>query len=261
MFASVRLHLAIAALGFLLGAPLAAQAPADWNARQFQMTRADLQALLERYELVLESPGYSGDLKNDARRSAELIRERLDRGDFRTGDRIVLDVEGMEEALPDTLLVGQGPAIDLPGIGAISLLGVLRSELQDHLTAELGRFVRTPDVTARSLIRLSLQGQVGRPGFYVFPSEMLLGDIIMEAGGPSAGANLEEVTIQRGSEVILEAAETREALNEGRSLDQLGLQAGDQVVIPEETQSNIWGQVARVAAVALSTLLLGVRIF
>jgi protein involved in polysaccharide export with SLBB domain len=226
------------------------------------MTRSELEELLDRYESVVESPGYSEALKDDARRAAALIRERLEEGDFKVGDRIVLRLEGIRaDPAPDTLRVEEGPALDIPNLGVIPLEGVLRSELEEHLTEELSRFIRDPTVTAHSLIRLSVQGAVGVPGFYVFPSEMLLSDVLMQAGGPASSADLEDVRIRRGEELLMDGSEVQMALDEGRSLDQLGLQAGDEITIPQEPQQTWWPQVIRWGVALTTTLLLGVRIF
>jgi len=46
----------------------------------------------------------------------------------------------------------------------------------------------------------------------------------------------------------------------GRTLDQLSLQAGDQIVLPIENSGRVWGTVLRYGIIITSTLLLGVRI-
>jgi hypothetical protein len=246
----------------LLHGALHAQVPPGWDATEFQVSRVELQELLARYEAVISSPGYSGGLKEDARRSADLIRSRLTEGDFRAGDRITVRLAGAPEDFPDTLLVERGAVVDLPGMGRISVAGVLRSELQEHLSREIGRFIRNPDLTVQSLVRLSIQGAVRSPGFYVFPAEMLLGDVLMAAGGPQQDSRLDAIRIRRGEEVLLQDQDVQTALDEGRSIDQLGLRAGDEINIPQRTPSPLgWSTILRWGAIAASTLLLGIRIF
>jgi hypothetical protein len=246
----------------LLHGALHAQVPPGWDATEFQVSRVELQELLARYEAVISSPGYSGGLKEDARRSADLIRSRLTEGDFRAGDRITVRLAGAPEDFPDTLLVERGAVVDLPGMGRISVAGVLRSELQEHLSREIGRFIRNPDLTVQSLVRLSIQGAVRSPGFYVFPAEMLLGDVLMAAGGPQQDSRLDAIRIRRGEEVLLQDQDVQTALDEGRSIDQLGLRAGDEINIPQRTASQLgWSTILRWGAIAASTLLLGIRIF
>ena len=93
------------------------------------------------------------------------------------------------------------------------------------------------------------------------PATALLGDVIMQAGGPGATANLEGVSIQRGGEIILEGNEIQLAFAEGRSVDQLNLRAGDQVVVPERSRFSLWQEVGRYALIIASSVLLGQRIF
>jgi polysaccharide export outer membrane protein len=215
-----------------------------------QLTRAELEELLGRYEQTAASNAYSGQLRERARTEAVLIRSRLEEGDLRVGDRIALVVERHAE-LADTFNVVAGRMIVLPEIGSIALAGVLRSELQSHLAAEIGRFIRDPVVHARSLVRIEILGSVGSPGFYTIPSDLLISDALMLAGGPQGSANIEKTRIERGGDVIWEGKDLREAVIEGRTLDQLSVRAGDSLIVPQ--QSSRWAQF-RNAVVVVSGL-------
>ncbi len=135
--------------------------------------------------------------------------------------------------------------ITLPLFGDIPLEGVLRSEVEAHITRALSAFLRDPRVDAQGLMRVSVQGAVGAPGFYVVPADMLLSEALMVAGGPAQNAELDDLRIERGMDVLLEGEELQEALRGGLSLDQLNMQAGDQVLLPERGQ----GVFSRVALV------------
>ena len=161
-----------------------AQITADTNVPQAYMTRLDLQAEFDRLMLFATSPAYSETLRERTRQEAELIQARLTLGDFQVGDRILLSVDN-QPALSDTFLVDQGPVLTLATIGDVPLRGVLRSELKNHLTQYLGRFLRDPIVRSRGLVRISLMGAVYCPGFYTFPGEVILTDAIMAASGPA----------------------------------------------------------------------------
>lgn len=195
------------------------------------LTRTELQDLLGRLEEVEQSPSQSSEARSHAADEAAMVRGRLEHGDMRVGDQIGLTVEG-EDALTNTFVVKSGQVMTLPGIGDIPLQGVLRSELESHLTSELSRFIREPVVHAEALVRVTITGEVGNPGFYGIGAERLLSDLIMEAGGPTPNARLEDLYIERAGERIWEGEQLREAVAAGRTLDQLSLQAGDQVVLP-----------------------------
>jgi protein involved in polysaccharide export with SLBB domain len=244
-------------------APATAQsvpAPA-WDYGGLEMSREDLQGLLSQFEAVIQSTAYSERLREFAETSAAQIRERLELGDFRSGDRIALAIAG-EQLRSDTLVVGSDREITLGGMGSISLKGVLRSELQGHLEKEIGRFIREPLIRTGSLIRIQVQGAVGRPGFYVVPSTALIDDIMNIAGGPGQVSDLDRVRVDRNGSVLIAEEAMHQAIIEGRSVDQLNLRAGDLLVVPfRPTGGSIWSTVGRYALIIGSSLLLGVRIF
>jgi protein involved in polysaccharide export with SLBB domain len=160
------------------------------------------------------------------------IEGRLEHGDFQPGDRILFSVEG-EVDFPDTLLVEGGPSVLLPNVGTISLEGVLRSELQDHLAGELARYLRNPVVRALPTIRLTMGGNIAQPGFYTLPASLPLGDAIMQAGGPTGDARMGAISVKREGMVLFDGDEVNQAIALGLTFDQLGLRPGDEVNIPE----------------------------
>jgi len=216
------------------------------------VTRERLQALLAEYEEAAASSAYSSRFRAQAKREAELIRARLEMGDFQVGDRIVLRVEG-EAAFNETFTVSAGPEVVLPMVGPIPLHGVLRSELEEHLREQIGRYIRNPVVYARALIRVSILGAVGRPGFYSVSPESLVTDVLMEAGGPRDNANLTSIRIERGNERLWSGEELEQAIIEGRTLDQLYVRAGDRIVVPE---SRRIGWIALIGALGTITFTL-----
>lgn len=256
-----RRYIAIA-LTLLIAAGLAAfaapgeahaQTLIDTNARGAELTRDELTSLLTRLEEAATASGYSGELRAQAARESGFVRERLDEGDFRVGDRVALQVQG-EPQLSDTLTVTGQRTLEFPEIGQISLQGVLRSELESHLTEELGRYLRDPRVRATSLVRIAVLGSVGAPGFYTLPASVLLEDALMSAGGPAGGADVESIQIRRGQDVLWEGDLLQRAMVEGRTLDQLSLQAGDRIMVPARQPGFFEGGIVRTLLVTLPPL-------
>lgn len=247
----LRIHSLLLVLATLLvctPAAAAAQSPLRSELGGSVRSRAELERLLQEYDVALASPAYSEAVKRGIRADAELIRARLRDGDFRVGDRITLDVQG-EPTLPDTVVVESGPMIVLPLFGEIPLGGVLRSEIQAHLTQAFARFIREPVVRANGHIRMSVQGQIARPGFFTMPAEILVSDALMVAGGPTPASNMDAIRIERGPAVLLEGEDLQEAIRNGLTLDQLNLQAGDQIVVPERRTGEFLGTVGLVAGI------------
>ena len=211
-----------------------------YQAMQPMATRADLTALADRL-----SSGSSED-----RSKASALRVRLRDGDFRPGDRIALAIEG-NVAVIDTVPVTAGSKINLKDIGDIPLAGVLRSELQGHLTKHISKYIRDASVRTTPLIRLSVLGPVGKPGFYFMPTDIPLSDAIMRAGGPGSTADLNKSVVRRDTEQLYDNRNTRSALNEGLTLDQLSLRDGDSIEVGEKSQRG-WTQIASVVGVVTS---------
>ncbi|OLB50143.1 MAG: hypothetical protein AUI08_06290 [Gemmatimonadetes bacterium 13_2_20CM_2_65_7] len=175
--------------------------------------------------------------KTAAAQEAAVIRRRLAEGDFKVGDRILLLVEG-EPSLSDTFTVGLGSTLILPAVGDVSLVGVLRSELQDYLARRLGQNLRDAVVRARAYVRLSIDGAVARPGFYGVPADALLSDALMAAGGPTPEAQLGKLRIERAGRPIWEGRALQQAIAAGKTIDDAGLIAGDQYVLPRRGRTT-----------------------
>jgi hypothetical protein len=228
---------AIAALGSSTDAAAQATAPspgAPAKGVSLTATRADLEAALR-----------SGGSKEQT----ETIRRRLSDGDLLPGDRVALMVEG-EEALTDTFIVRPTRTLTLPAIPEeISVKGVLRSELDAHMTRELGKYIRNPRVEAVALIRVAVMGQVAQPGFYNLPPETIASDVVMLAGGPSGTADLRKTVIRRNGVEIASKSDVAGALDKGVSIDQMNLQGGDEVVVGKAS-TGILGIMPYIGAVS-----------
>lgn len=229
------------------------------DAGRIQVSRDSLVKLLAQLDETAGSPGYSEALRERARREAELLRHRLREGDFQTGDRIFLQVEGQQE-LTDTFTVSPGPALILPSIREVSLSGLLRGELKPHLEQHLKRFLVNPVVQATPLMRIWLDGGVNQPGVYLVPAHSLVTDAIMAAGGTTSDARVTSIRIERENKRIWEGEALQRAITEGRTLDELSLKAGDRIIV-EEGRGGMGGMLNTLMAVVPVLVLLVTQIF
>ena len=152
---------------------------------------------------------------------------------FQVGDRILLQVEG-DSALSDTFTVVAGPALRLPNVGEITLAGVSRTDLEVHLTRALGEFIKDPVVQARALIRVSVVGEVTKPGYYAVPVDLVLSDALMLAGGATNDARVDEITILRGNSAVWGGGRLQSAIARGATLEELGIRGGDRIQVPAQ---------------------------
>ena len=240
-----------------------AQGSGDETARRLQATRAELEA---RRDALREMARTSRPDWLAA--ETTLIVLRLDQGDFRVGDRVLLNVQdpaplrgpadrlvgtvkSEEEQLSDTFTVGTGPELLLPVVGRVSLKGVLRSELEPTLTREVARFIREPVLHAQALISVGVTGEVTKPGYYAVPPDAVVATVLNAAGGPTRDAEMKKLKFDRAGKTLWQGDEFRRAIAEGRTLDQLRVQAGDELIVPTSKHGDIYGPL-RFVAVLLS---------
>jgi protein involved in polysaccharide export with SLBB domain len=172
---------------------------------------------------------------------------------FQAGDRILLLVEG-DSALSDTFTVVAGPALRLPEIGEISLAGVHRSDLQAHLTRELGRYLKDPVVQARALIRVSVLGQVTHPGYYAVPIDLVLADALMLAGGATQTARVDRVSILRGNSALWSGDKLQGEIARGATLEELGVRAGDRIQVPGQRDPESQWRIVGIVVGGIATV-------
>lgn len=215
----------VIALAALAAAPRQLQSQAQSTVL---MSRSELVAAAEQAELAANTGSDVARTKNKL--IAAGIRQRLLNGDFQVGDRIVLTYLSNVRHT-DTLVVRNGPIIELFAEATLPLSGVLRSELSDLVEKEVLKYVRAMQIEVTPLTRVGVMGEVVRPGYFALRSDVPLADAIMIAGGPTATADVERSMIRRGSVEFRSSDETRQAISRGLTLDQFGLRAGDELVI------------------------------
>jgi protein involved in polysaccharide export with SLBB domain len=179
---------------------------------------------------------------------------------FQVGDRILLHVQG-DSAFSDTFTVVNGPALRLPEIGEISLADVPRAEIETFLARELGRYLKNPAVEARALIRISLMGEVSKPGFYAVPIDLVLPDALMLAGGATQDARIDRLKVIRGKSQLMSEGALQDAIARGATLDGLGMRAGDRIEVPRgqrdpESKWRIAGMIVTGIATAVGVIAL-----
>ena len=259
---------ALAALAALVAATLLAFVPTsartqqpNSDAHRLQATRPELEATLAR----LRGLGRSDSTAEWLEAETTYVRARLDAGDFRPGDRVLLAVEdpmlgvdrvpatgkSQEQQLSDTFTVAGGPEILLPVVGAVSLRGTLRSELEPVVTRMIGRFLRDPVVHARPLVSVGVTGEVARPGYYGLPPDAVVSAVLNAAGGPTRDAKMNKLKLERDGRTLLEGKALRRAIEQGGTLDALQVRSGDQLVVPSNLHGDLYPSL-RFVAVLLS---------
>lgn len=121
---------------------------------------------------------------------------RAGRSSVQPGDRVVVRVY-REPLLSDTIMVtGEGQLV-LARIGAVDAATLTMSALADTIRARYGRFLRNPAVDIVVLRRISVNGEVKKPGVYYVDVSMTLRDVIALAEGITPDGDDSHVDIVR----------------------------------------------------------------
>ena len=195
-------------------------------------SRAQLTALIDSLQQRLPTVE-----RNEDRRFMEeqinLIGARLRQGDVSAGDVIRLRVDGEDRWTADFTVNPMGE-IELPDVDPLDLSGTLYAEVEESIARQLGRYLREPRIDARVLKRIGVLGAVGAPGFYTLEGDLLISDVIMTAGGPNDQAKVDDVEFRRQGRSL---NHPDQIVWQNLSLDQLGIQSGDEVFVPATGRS------------------------
>jgi len=121
------------------------------------------------------------------------------------GDVVSIAMAGSIEGSVEREIDTNG-RIFLPRVGAINLAGVRYGDLQDRVSAAIGRQYRgyTVNVGIRRLrgIRVYVTGFANNPGAFTVSSLSTMANAVFQAGGPNAGGSFRTVKLYRnGAEV------------------------------------------------------------
>jgi len=205
------------------GSALPAQSAAD---QTYYRTRA----FLDSAATSMERSGKTDE--------ASAVRERLRVGDFYPGDRVVVDLFGGEEPFRDTVSVRAGQEIVIQSFPAFNLKGVLRSEADSALLAQVRRYIQSPVLRTQPLVRLLVTGAVQRPGFITIRGDAAVSDVVTAAGGLTSLSMLPKSTMKRADETLIGQDSLGVIFRSGMTLDQADIRAGDELVIKEKKSTN-----------------------
>ncbi len=241
------LVLSAAAVSCLVITPASLRSQESPVAGAQRATRAELAARVAQLEqrIALNERGLD---RTRVLTEISATKQRLQDGDFRVGDQFVVTIR-TSDVKADTASVRDSLLVAIYNLPDVSLRGVLRSELNERLSAHVARFLRDASVRTNVLTRVSMVGAVARPGFYLASPDKPMSDLLMLAGGPAVDAKLDELEVSRGGRKVLAAKDSKRAIKEGRTLEQVDIQSGDEVRVPQRRRVN-WQAILSIIGVA-----------
>ena len=125
-------------------------------------------------------------------------------------------------------LIDASGNIMVPSLGEVRAAGLTPQTLAEVLQQQLE--IKKIRIVCAPLIRVTVLGAVQRPGSYLVQPKESLWELITKAGSPSNDADVRKIQVIRGGRMVSE--NLLEAFEKAHSLDQMGVQSGDQVVVP-----------------------------
>jgi len=238
-------------VGLLSGCFL--RGPGPLVAPSVPMLEAGRESVAERVaqlESDLAARRLSGQRRRDAERELLLLRARLDRGDLRVGDQLVITTTGVGEVKTDTATVREGMLVSFASLPDASVAGLLQGEVQPRLQAHTDRFFLNRTVRVSVPTRIAVLGEVVRPGYYAIPSDRPVAELLMLAGGPTPLSALDDITVRRDGRRILSTAAWKRGQRAGLTVGELGLQSGDEIEIGRQRRFD-WAQFSQLAFVVV----------
>jgi polysaccharide export outer membrane protein len=167
------------------------------------------------------------------------------------GDSLQVDVFNAADYSGEFKVLAGGE-LNLPLLGTISVGGMTLQQAADVIEEQLSEFVRRPRVTLSLLdarpLQVAIAGEVNRPGAYTMPLDSELGiptltQVIDLAGGITQTADIRNIQVHRQLPTHQQRSLTREndtvsvdlmqLLREGQLEEDIPLQDGDRILIPE----------------------------
>ncbi len=150
--------------------------------------------------------------------------------------------------------------IYLPFLQEVRAAGVSINELRRELRSGYSEAMQNPVVTITPQYRVTVTGEVQRPGVYSVTPTHSLFDVIGMAGGFRGTANQERVRVVREGETV--EYDALRALETGEGLYAVELRSGDHIVIPRENPPRItWSQAFTMVRTVSTLFLIWDRFF
>jgi polysaccharide export outer membrane protein len=151
-------------------------------------------------------------------------------------------------------------SIDSDGYVILSLIGRIqvsrytKDSLESYLTAEYSNYLRNPILTIEPLIRVGVLGEVKHPGLFKISPHSPLWDVVDLAGGPTVRANLKKFRVMRDGKIV--NSDLLGAFEKGASLQTIGIESGDLVLVPAARRKMEWRTVIALMSMAITTTFL-----
>ncbi|NCS88868.1 MAG: hypothetical protein AUK34_13790 [Ignavibacteria bacterium CG2_30_36_16] len=119
------------------------------------------------------------------------------------GDKLFISISGMQE-LNYTLSVNHEGVVFIPKVGVVDLRDLNLKQARKKIEEKILNYFKNVEVNVLLVelrkIKVSLIGDVGKPGVFIFPANARLMDLIINSAGLNPTANFREILIKSKNE-------------------------------------------------------------
>ena len=175
------------------------------------------------------------------------------------GDGVRITFLDITDNISGDYYVQPGGGLQLPYIGIVYTSNKGFSNIKSEIISKYDSLYKNPDITVLALFRINIHGEVRNPGYYFVTQTENLTGIIALAGGYTSDADLDNMFILRNDREI--ELDVTSIIERGNTAADIGLQSGDQIVIPR----SFWADPGRftwiisLIAVVLTGVALAIR--
>jgi protein involved in polysaccharide export with SLBB domain len=150
---------------------------------------------------------------------------------FKRGDGILISTfPDTTSFLNNTFPIDDMGFVDFPIVGKVAVSSMSNEELSTFIKEKFQQYIRTPNISIKPMMRISLIGGFMTPGLHYVDYSMSMWDAVRLGGGPSLEMGLKDMVWERdGDEVVDNIIPYFE---KGISLKNMGFKSGDQLVTP-----------------------------
>jgi protein involved in polysaccharide export with SLBB domain len=171
---------------------------------------------------------------------------------LRPGDIVTVRLPG-ENTLPERLEVDGRGIVTLPRVGPLPVTDLAPLALTDSIRARYGRLFSGTDITVLLLRRITVFGEVNKPGVLFLEPTAAIRDAIASAEGATPLADVRHILLIRG--------DRRERIDNWADLSAVTrpLQSGDAIMFDRESWirrnvPSLLGSLGVVASIAIALL-------
>lgn len=147
---------------------------------------------------------------------------------IRPGDLVALAVWREPDVTGEYSVDERGIAV-FPLIGELVVSSIPADSLRPQLVVALSKYLRNPTIEVKVLRRISVLGEVLRPGVYSVDPTISVADALAMAGGVASTGNSGNIKLIRNQ------IEYRDQLTSQSLISSLPLRSGDQLVVAQRS--------------------------